>query len=124
MAKNIIKLKFDDSNIYDIRPYATCDTGAATQTKLITLNGFAVVPGAVIMIKFTNGNTYTHTTNKVQLKINNGDKINVSTQNLIIGSGDVVEFICNEIGSGSTKTKIWDVIGGVGCSTADIEGLF
>lgn len=116
MAKNIIKLKFDDSNIYDIRPYAECSIAASTQTKSIDLTGFTVVPGAVIMIKFTNGNTYTHTTNKVMLQINNGAKINVSTQNLIIGSGDVVEFIYN----GST----WDVIGGVGCSEAEIKDLF
>lgn len=117
MAKNIIKLKFDDSNIYDIRPYATCATAAATQTKSITLTGFAVVTGAVVLIKFTYGNTYTHTTNKVQLKINDTTK-NVSVKNLIIDAGDVVEFIYN----GST----WDVIGGAGveCSTADIEGLF
>lgn len=118
MAKNIIQLKFDNSNIYDIRPYVTCDTAAATQTKSITdLNDFTIVTGAVVLIKFTYGNTYTHTTNKVQLKINNTTK-NVSVKNLIIDAGDVVEFIYN----GST----WDVIGGAGveCSTADIEGLF
>lgn len=113
MAKNIIKLKFDDSNIYDIRPYAECSIAASTQTKSIDLTGFTVVPGAVIMIKFTNGNT----NNNMKLNINGTTKF-VSTQNLIIGSGDVVEFIYN--GSEST----WDVIGGVGCSEAEIKDLF
>ena len=109
--KNVIKLNLGTNYEYSIRPYVTCDTATGTQTKSVTYDGFNIVTGATIVVKFTNGNTYD---GNIQLKI--GSTTKNTDCNHTIPAGGVQEFIYD----GST----WRVVGVGGALTSDIEDLF
>lgn len=76
--------------------YGTCSTSASTQTKVVTSTDFVLETGAVISVKFTNGNTYNGT---AKLNINNGAAVDVSTvgatktSRYYWVSGEVVTFV-------------------------------
>lgn len=114
MANNIIQIKFDDNNIYDIRPYVVCNTDAGTRTKTLDYSGFSIVKGSTIVVKFTNGNTYVGN-NNIQLSINSN--IKDTNCNKSLDSGEILEFIYDG--------AIWRVLdGGAFASEAEIKGLF
>jgi hypothetical protein len=50
--------------------YATCDTAAVTAGKEITVTNFDLVAGAILRVKFTNGNSATSAT----LSVNGGER--------------------------------------------------
>ena len=56
--------------------YATCATAAATQAKEVTITDFTLETGVVIVVKFTNANTYNGT---ARLKINSLTAIDIAT---------------------------------------------
>lgn len=114
MANNIIQIKFDNNNIYDIRPYVECRTAAGTRAKTLDYPGFNIVTGSTIVVKFTNGNTYTGN-NDIQLSINS-NVINTNC-NKSLNSGEILEFIYDG--------AIWRVLdGGAFASEDEIKGLF
>lgn len=98
MAKNISTITIDGST-YTTRPYCTCNTTAATTIKEVTFTGFSLAAGAVLLVKFANGNTaanakikITYDTNKTtEAKniYNNGAAITATTS---WAAGSIVEF--------------------------------
>ena len=56
--------------------YATCATAAATQDKEVTITDFTLETGVVLVVKFTNANTYNGT---ARLKINSLTAIDIAT---------------------------------------------
>lgn len=53
---NINKIKVGTLT-HDLRPFATCDTAAATKAKVVTLDGFVLFTGATILVQFTHANS-------------------------------------------------------------------
>jgi hypothetical protein len=61
MAKNISTINIDGS-IYTTRPYGTCETTSGTQEKKVVCDDFYLANSAVLLVKFTNGNTASNPT--------------------------------------------------------------
>ncbi len=53
-ARSIDGVSFDGSSA--ISRYGVCSTNAKTAAKAVTINGYAMFPGSVTVVKFTNGN--------------------------------------------------------------------
>ena len=78
--------------------YGTCATSYSTRVKAVTCDGFELVAGSEITVKFTNENSYV--SNSVQLNVNSqGTKdiwvagaVTSSTNNLLWGAGAVITF--------------------------------
>lgn len=94
MSKNIVKLKFSEQDQFNLRPYGTCSTEAATAAKVVTCQDFvSLVDGATILVKFTNSNDADAT-----LDVNStGAKsiINNGVSKGIWDANEIVEFIYN-----------------------------
>ena len=76
--------------------YATCSTGASTQDKALTITGFTLATGVVVVVKFSNENSYNGT---ARLKINSGTAIDIATVGTTKTSryhwtaGEVITFV-------------------------------
>ena len=87
MAKNIVSLDFNNTE-YSLRPYAICSTAAATKSKTVSINDFALFTGATILVKFANTNTHLNPT----LNVNNtGEKELICNKKLIVDN--IYEFV-------------------------------
>jgi hypothetical protein len=75
--------------------YGTCTTGASTQNKIVDCNGFELLEGVSIRIKFTNAQTYN---GQPTLNVNNTGAIGIALRGDAEGirymwqAGDVIEF--------------------------------
>ena len=95
-ARAIDGMAFDGS--VAITHFGTCDTAAATAAKTVSLDGFSLVTGARILVKFTNSNTASSPTLNVNstgavriyLRVN---KIAGTTNVTSWEAGDTVEFV-------------------------------
>ena len=96
MSKNIVKLKFSEQDQFNLRPYGTCSTEAATAAKVVMCPDFvSLVDGATVLVKFTNSNDADAT-----LNVNStGAKsiINNGVSKGIWDANEIVEFIYNGI---------------------------
>ena len=73
---SISQIKTSSSNTYTVAiPYATCDTAAATATKVVSIDNFSFDTGTQIRVQFTNGNSAATPT----LTVNSTDKSIVTT---------------------------------------------
>lgn len=75
--------------------YGTCTTGASTRAKIVDCNGFELLEGVSIRIKFTNAQTYN---GQPTLNVNNTGAIGIALRGDTDGirymwqAGDVIEF--------------------------------
>lgn len=60
VERSIQGVKFDGTG--DITNYTICDTNANDSNKKVTLPGFKLTPGAIVIVKFSKGSTTTVTT--------------------------------------------------------------
>lgn len=110
MAKNIVSLNIDGS-AYSCRPYVECTTAAATAAKTVTYDGFSLVTGATILVKFTNGNSASNPTlnvNSTGAKSINWNGNNIASSS-IIKSYTVYELVYDG--------SYWRLLGGVDTNT-------
>jgi hypothetical protein len=76
--------------------YGTSSTGASTQAKTVTCSGYTLETGAIIFVKFTNGNTYNGT---ATLNVNSTTAKDIATVGTTTTSryywkaGEVVGFV-------------------------------
>lgn len=126
-AQTIDGVAFDGSS--SIIHYGTCSTAAATAAKVVQCDGFKLVTGARIAVKFTYKNTYA--ASPVQLNVNGtGAKYArmYDDQHSVImwEAGAIVEFIYDGsqylMNSASTAVTLVNVLpvakGGTGATTA------
>ena len=90
-ALDAVYAKKTDKNVF----YGTCSTGASTQTKTVTADGWSFTTGNILFVNFTNGNTYNGT---AQIKIGSTTKSIVSvgtttTSRYYWKSGELVGFV-------------------------------
>lgn len=80
------KTKLDETNVF----YGTCTTAADTATKSVTVDSkFQLKAGAIVVVKFTNTNTYSSTTdNPVKLDVNSTGAKNIWYNNTNSGEGN------------------------------------
>ena len=119
-------VSFDGSA--NITHYGVCSTAASLQTKTVSCTGFSLTTGARILVKFTNGNTYT-TLVSTTLKLNvnsTGAKdikyhgLNINTLYHNITTNEVIEFVYD-----GTNYNIVGILGdgsvNVGLNTTSTE---
>lgn len=125
-SRTIDGVSFDGSA--NITHFGVCSTDAGTQTKVVSCTGFVLATGARILVKFTNGNTYT-TLASTTLKLNvnsTGAKdikyhgLNINTLYHNITTNEVIEFVYD-----GTNYNIVGILGdgsvNVGLNTTSTE---
>lgn len=105
----------------NISRYAACTTAAATVAKTITISNFTLVTGALVVVKFNNGNTVDNPT----LNINNtGAKPIIYAGTNIKSSDLVVQAVIPLVYDGTN----WQVIGSIpgieGYTTVESDNRF
>lgn len=76
--------------------YATCSTSATTQDKALSITGFTLETGVMVVVKFTNANSYNGT---ARLKINTLTAVDIATvgttktSRYFWSAGEVISFL-------------------------------
>ena len=89
----------------NVNRFCVCDSEASANPKVVTLEGFQCVSGAILHIKFSNGNTATPTPLKLT--------VNGSTYQVILGHGVSYKFLSSYVYSFMFNGTSFDMLGTV-----------
>ena len=106
----------DSDNSYtetDVVHYASCSTGASTSTKSVTMNGFKLVTGAWIAVKFTTTNSAA--TSGLKLKVGSTDAKNIKYRNANLS--DAGQLAANRIYFFVYDGTYWQIVGDLDTDT-------
>lgn len=99
--------------------YAVCDTAAGTAAKTATIANYRATEGALVTVKFTNGNTAANAT----LNLNSLGAVPILYKGStiatdIISAGDICTFVYSTANSGSYTIINTDTLSGAGTVTS------
>lgn len=88
MAQNLVSLDVDGSE-FSLRPFAICNTAAATASKVVNIDGFELCDGATVAVKFN----YANTASAPGLNVNNTGNRVISGHSDGLKYGKIYEFM-------------------------------